>query len=90
MARKLLPAEITERADRMGFGTPDHALFHSGLSGAARDRLEGGFLESGCFDRVAVRRFVDDFAAGRHQDVRGVWRLFALASWRDEFEARIA
>jgi asparagine synthase (glutamine-hydrolysing) len=90
MARRLLPAEITERTDRMGFGTPDHALFRNGLSGAARERLEGGFLESGCFDRVAIRRFVDDFAVGRHQDVRGLWRLFALAAWRDEFEARIA
>jgi asparagine synthase (glutamine-hydrolysing) len=90
LARPLLPAEITERPDRMGFGTPDPALFRDGLWAAARQRLDGGFLESACFERSVVRRFVDDFAAGRHEDVRGIWRLFALASWRDEFEATIA
>jgi asparagine synthase (glutamine-hydrolysing) len=90
LARRLLPSEITERADRMGFGTPDQALFKSGLLATARERLSGGFLDSACFDRPVVRRFVDDFAAERHQDFRGLWRLFALASWQDEFEARIA
>ncbi len=90
VARPLLPSEITERADRMGFGTPDEALFQSGLWATARERLSGGFLDSACFDRTVVRRFVDDFAAGRNQDFRGLWRLFALASWQDEFQARIA
>jgi asparagine synthase (glutamine-hydrolysing) len=90
VARRLLPSEITERSDRMGFGTPDEALFRNGLWAAARERLSGGFLDSACFDRTVVRRFVDDFAAERHQDFRGLWRLFALASWQDEFEARIA
>ena len=78
-ARRRLPPQITERADRMGFATPDHEMLRGALWPVVREALGNGFLSSPCFDSRAVERFLSDFENRRHEDARGVWRLYALA-----------
>ena len=89
-ARHRLPPQITERADRMGFATPDHEMLRGGLWPAVREALGDGFLSSPCFDARVVERFVSDFENRRHEDARAVWRLYALARWRDAFDVSIS
>jgi asparagine synthase (glutamine-hydrolysing) len=86
VARERIPHEITERADRMGFGTPDGWLLRGemwpSVKSAVLDRLSVG---NGSVEPAAVRRFVEEFERGAHDDARSIWRLFALAAWREEF-----
>jgi asparagine synthase (glutamine-hydrolysing) len=86
VARDRVPPEITERRDRMGFALPDGELIR-GMWPAVRARVdEDGFLRQPCIRPAALRRFLDDFERGRHQDARAVWRLYALAVWIAEFD----
>jgi asparagine synthase (glutamine-hydrolysing) len=85
-ARALVPGEITERADRMGFGTPDGWLLRGEMWPLVKGAvLDGRSLGNGWVEPAAVRRFVGAFETGAHDDARSIWRLFALATWREEF-----
>ena len=91
VARDRVPAEITERSDRMGFGTPDFAMLRGPMRPAIRDVVgDPAFLSSSCFVRPATARFLDDFEAGKHRDFRAVWRLYALAVWTEVFGVRLS
>jgi hypothetical protein len=77
---------ITERADRMGFGTPDQEMIRGPLaSHVEASLLDSGLLESGAVRPAAARRFHGDFARGRHEDHRAIWRLYCLARWSRRF-----
>lgn len=81
-----LPREITERADRMGFGVPETRFLRGGLWPTVRDSLlEESFARGGCFVPGAIARLVGGFASGRERDPRGIWRLYALAVWSRSF-----
>ena len=85
-ARRTVPPAITERADRMGFGTPDAWLLRGETWPLVRSAIldEPSFAD-GWVDREGMRRFVEGFEKGLHSDARAVWRLYALALWRREF-----
>jgi asparagine synthase (glutamine-hydrolysing) len=86
VARERVPVEITERTDRMGFGTPDLAMLRGPMWSAVRGVVgDTTFLASSCLVRPATVRLLDDFAAGRHTDFRAIWRLYALAIWTEVF-----
>ncbi len=86
VARERIPSEITERADRMGFGTPDGWLLRGEMWPSVKDAvLDRRCLGNGWVEPAAARRFVEDFERGSHDDARSIWRLFALAVWREEF-----
>jgi asparagine synthase (glutamine-hydrolysing) len=86
VAREAVPREITERADRMGFGTPDGGLLRGEMWPAVRGAiLDPRALAGGWFEPAGVRRFLEGFEKEEHGNARAVWRLFALALWRQEF-----
>lgn len=86
-ARGRLPPEITERADRMGFATPDALLLRGERWPAIRGRiLDGAFPKSPCFASGAVEKLVSRVESGRDQDLRRIWRLYALATWSAELD----
>ncbi|HXG59130.1 MAG TPA: asparagine synthase (glutamine-hydrolyzing) [Thermoanaerobaculia bacterium] len=86
VARRYVPPSVTERRDRMGFGTPDRLILH----GMRRDVLErtadDAFCRSGVFGRDELREFIEGYFEGRHDDARAVWRVYALARWKEEFD----
>ena len=80
-----MPPEITERADRMGFATPDVAILRAEWP-SFRDRIEAeDFPASPCFLPGSVGRILNEFERGRDSDARRIWRLYALATWCAEF-----
>jgi asparagine synthase (glutamine-hydrolysing) len=86
VARRYVPAEITERSDRMGFGTPDGEMIRGDLWGDVQSGiLNLSLLSSGTVHSDRVERFVLDFKNGVTHDYRAVWRLYALAKWGERF-----
>jgi asparagine synthase (glutamine-hydrolysing) len=89
VARDRLPPAITERVDRAGFAIPEARLMR-GAWPAIRERvIDAGFLASPCLAAPGVQRLVAEFEAGRETAMRPLWRLYALALWRAEFEVRL-
>jgi asparagine synthase (glutamine-hydrolysing) len=88
VGRRYLPPEVTERKERMGFGTPDRDMIHGALwpDVEARVRTVAG---APMFTAV-LPRFVDDFARGAHDDFRAIWRIYALARWAEELGVTLA
>ena len=86
VARRYVPPDITERADRMGFGTPDEDMIRGPLRQLIADAVnDPAFRASGWIVPEAADRFLLDFQQNRHGDFRGVWRLFALSRWARRF-----
>jgi asparagine synthase (glutamine-hydrolysing) len=86
VARRYVPSEITERADRMGFGTPDEEMIRGPLSEViAQAMKDPAFRAAGWIVPEETDRFVLDFQEGHHQDFRAVWRLFVLSRWARRF-----
>lgn len=90
VARRLIPAEITERRDRMGFGVPDGRMVRGGMWPSIRELLvHGPILDGPCFDARTARQFVTAFESGGHDDFRAIWRLYALGLWQAAFDVRL-
>jgi asparagine synthase (glutamine-hydrolysing) len=86
IARRYVPAEITERADRMGYGTPDEPMIRGPMRDVIAEAVnDAAFGSTGWVDAQGARRFLLDFQRGVHQDYRAVWRLFALCRWARRF-----
>jgi asparagine synthase (glutamine-hydrolysing) len=87
VARRHVPPVITERADRMGFGTPDESMIRGPLGPhIAQTMAESGVLQGGAVEPAATRRFHADFGRGAHGDYRAIWRLYALGRWARRFD----
>jgi asparagine synthase (glutamine-hydrolysing) len=89
VARRYVPSEITERSDRMGYGTPDGEM----IRGALRETVDAAindpaFHAAGWIAPSAATRFALDFHKGLHHDYRALWRLFALSRWAAQFSVR--
>ncbi len=86
VARRYVPPEITERSDRMGYGTPDEEMIRGPLRGIVADAVnDPAFRASGWIVPEEADRFLVDFQQNRHGDFRAVWRLFALSRWARRF-----
>ncbi len=86
VARRYVPTEITERGDRMGYGTPDEAMIRGPLSDVIADAVnDSAFRAAGWIVPEEADRLLRDFREGRHGDFRAVWRLFALSRWARRF-----
>jgi asparagine synthase (glutamine-hydrolysing) len=86
VARHYVPPVITERADRMGYGTPDEAMIRGPLSQVIADAVnDAAFRDVGWIVPEETDRFLLDFREGRHNDFRAIWRLFALSRWARRF-----
>lgn len=84
VARRYLPPQVTERKDRMGFGTPDLLFLRGGLWTDVESRIRA-IAGSRMFVPRAVDRIVEGFAQQKHDDARTIWRLYSLACWMDVF-----
>ena len=86
VGRSCLPPAITERADRMGYGTPDEQMIRGALWPDIRASvLDPAFSGHGWVERAAVERCLGDFRAGRHNDYRAIWRLWMMSRWANRF-----
>jgi asparagine synthase (glutamine-hydrolysing) len=86
VARRYIPPLITERPDRMGFGTPDEAMLRGPLLPLIREAVDDAtFRKAGWVDAAGAARFVDGLETGEHNDYRAVWRLFMLSRWAARF-----
>ena len=89
IARRYVPAEITERGDRMGFGTPDEAMIRSPLRDTIAEAVnDPAFRSAGWVDAPGATGFLLDFQRGGQSDYRAVWRLYALSRWASRFGVR--
>ncbi len=86
VARAHVPPEITERSDRMGYGTPDESIIRGPLQGHIAEALnDPAFRESGWVNAAEATRLQIDIQRGRTHDYRALWRLFALSRWARRF-----
>ncbi len=86
IARRHVPREITERGDRMGFGTPDEEMIRGPLHATIAEAVnDPAFRSAGWVNAPEASRFLLEFHKGAHQDFRAVWRLFALSRWARKF-----
>jgi asparagine synthase (glutamine-hydrolysing) len=83
----LLPREITDRADRLGFSVPDADLLRE--SAPALDPFVDGVLGAPCLVRAQAEREWSDFRKGRLVDRSRAWRLAALGLWAAAFDVAI-
>lgn len=76
-----LPQEIINQ-QKMGFTVPLLEWLHHELK---RDVMEvvinGPFYGSDSFDAEPLKQFVLDFYAGKHNNVWGVWHIYAWQKW---------
>ena len=88
IARQYVPPVITERADRMGYGTPDEEMIRGPLRCTINEAVhDPAFRESGWVNPAELLRFLSGFEQGRNQDHRALWRLFALSRFAQVFRS---
>jgi asparagine synthase (glutamine-hydrolysing) len=86
IARRHVPSEITERGDRMGFGTPDEEMIRGPMHDVIVEAVnDSAFRAAEWIDASEATRFLLDFHKGAHNDYRSVWRLFVLSRWARRF-----
>jgi asparagine synthase (glutamine-hydrolysing) len=88
-ARALLPPEVTDRPDRVGFAVPAGALMGDLLPDVRAAIRDGGILSSPWFHGPQALRMLDRFAAGDAARAPEVWRVYAFALWAREFDVAL-
>jgi len=78
---RYVPTTLTDRP-KMGFGIPVGDWIKGPLRPWAEDLLSAGALSDGLFDRAAVRRWFDEFLAGRRDAQHGLWAVLQFQAWR--------
>jgi asparagine synthase (glutamine-hydrolysing) len=82
LGARYLPGEIVTRVDRIGFGAPLHHWLVQEFDAELRALPDGPvFHNSISVDRTRLRRFIENFLSGRHQDAGTIWRLYAVDQW---------
>jgi asparagine synthase (glutamine-hydrolysing) len=89
VARRLLPASVTERPERTGFAVPDGPLIGELWPGMKEVVGDDAFMRHPCFDRARLQSFVAGFDPGRVRDRHAAWRLYALGLWIHELGASL-
>jgi asparagine synthase (glutamine-hydrolysing) len=88
VARGLLPPEITDRPDRMGFPLPQTRLLRE--AAGALDGLVRAALGAPCLVAAEAERTWSGFMRGDAGDAGAAWRLAAFALWTHAFDVRFA
>ena len=85
--RRGVPAMVTERRDRLGFGVPDETLLRAGLREDVQRVLASPELTAiPAVDIDGARRYVKEFDELCHHDHRAIWRLYVLGRWASLFD----
>jgi len=83
----LLPREVSERRDKLGFATPEAVWLRGPLRGAVEDGVERTLrLLPGLLDAAGTRRFAKDMLDGRAPIDFTLWRIVSLGLWAERFE----
>ena len=83
--RRVLPAAILERP-KIGFRVPVNEWFRGSMRGYLTDHLLGTESRTRDYYRPeALRRYVDEHAAGRQNHEKLLWCLLSLEIWHREF-----
>jgi asparagine synthase (glutamine-hydrolysing) len=85
LGRRYLPPEVTERKERMGFGTPDGEMIRGAMWPDIERRVRDSAVLGGEMFTPELPGFIDRFRAGEHDDFRAIWRVYALSRWAEEF-----
>jgi len=86
VARPLLPPEVVERRDRVGFALPTTVRTRDLLPETRAAVAESAVLSGPWLVRAEAERLLDRFAAGDDRRAPEVWRLYALATWARELD----
>jgi asparagine synthase (glutamine-hydrolysing) len=78
---RYVPKALTDRP-KMGFGIPVGEWIKGPLRPWAEDLLSTAALSDGLFDGAAVRRWFDEFLAGRRDAQHGLWAVLQFQAWR--------
>ncbi|MEO8033320.1 MAG: asparagine synthase (glutamine-hydrolyzing) [Acidobacteriota bacterium] len=91
VARDVVPPEITERADRMGFASPESRMIRETLWPEMRRGIRAFAAEHPFIvDRTGVERLIRAFESGSLTVTRPLWRLYATHLWQAEFSVDMA
>ena len=86
--RGIVPDEILDRRDKIGFQTPEASLL-AGTNSWAASVLESSATESiPCFDRRELERITDSVQRGAATSGVPLWRLLNLIRWSELFDVR--
>ncbi|MBR9915490.1 MAG: asparagine synthase (glutamine-hydrolyzing) [Algicola sp.] len=81
LSRKVPKSIINQK--KMGFSVPLFEWLHHQLKDdVIYHTLERPFYGNDIFDESFFKNFVKDFYAKKHEDVWGVWHLYAWQKWR--------
>jgi asparagine synthase (glutamine-hydrolysing) len=87
----LLPQEVRERRDKLGFVTPEGTFLRGRLGDLAADVLASRrFAERGLTDPAAARRRLERHRAGELNAGMEIWRTLNLELWAQRFLDRSA
>jgi asparagine synthase (glutamine-hydrolysing) len=85
--RPILPRAVVERRDKRTFVSKNSWMqLRTRRADEIREMAAGEELRGfGLIDVPRMRRFVDDFLSGRHDDQLAVWRLYTFSRWLRAF-----
>jgi asparagine synthase (glutamine-hydrolysing) len=82
----VLPSEIRDRRDKLGFVTPGGRFFRGALGALAEDAFASrSFQERGFVDGSAARRVLARHRAGEQEAGQELWRALNLELWARAF-----
>jgi asparagine synthase (glutamine-hydrolysing) len=84
VARRYLPASVTERKDRMGFGVP-HAMLMREMGADLPDRVRS-VSAFPAFAGGAVEALLARLPENDPASMAMLWRVYSLARWLEEFD----
>lgn len=86
----ILPPEVSQRRDKLGFATPEEAWFRGPLRHLVLDGVERTLrVLPGLLDPAGVRRLATDILDGRKPFDFALWRIVSLGLWAERFRVSL-
>lgn len=80
--KSLLPSEIYNRYDKLGFATPQEKWQQNELKKIIQKELNNsGVLESKYFEKERTKEYINEYFKGKHNDYSFVWRCYNFSRW---------
>jgi asparagine synthase (glutamine-hydrolysing) len=82
----ILPENVKERRDKLGFATPEQSWFRGPLKGLVTEGVEACLARyPGLMNAAGVRALRDDMLEGRRNVDASLWRIVNLGLWGERF-----
>jgi asparagine synthase (glutamine-hydrolysing) len=83
----ILPREVSERRDKLGFATPEAAWLRGPLRALVEDGVERTLrVLPGLLDPAGTRRFASGMLAGSAPLDFALWRIVSIGVWAERFK----